>query len=124
MATQSTYIAVIPLTIIADVTALVRGVRVITTAGVATVAGIAVRGEFVTGGAVEASKPGMAFSMQSPGHVPALASEAAAVDDPAYSAAAGKFSKTAGGGAILCGKWIQAASAADVLGTVQLNNPA
>ncbi len=124
MATQSTYIGVTPRTIIADVTALARGIRVTRAAGVCVAAAIGVRGDFVTATSIEASKPGEAFSMQSAGKVPALASEATAVDDAAYSAADGKFSKTSGGGAILCGKWTQAASGDGVLGEVELSNPA
>jgi hypothetical protein len=52
--------------------------------------------------------------------VPAVASEAVAVGDPAYTAAAGKFSKTSSS-ATLVGKWVLAASGDGVLGEVELS---
>src|SRR5437867_4104831 len=94
----STYIALVPRTIIADTTALVRGVRTTSTAGLHSVAAISVRGEFVTATSIEASKPGEAFSLQGAGHASFLTSEAVAVDDAAYTAANGLTGKTSGGG--------------------------
>ncbi|MFA7301876.1 MAG: hypothetical protein WC069_06220 [Candidatus Shapirobacteria bacterium] len=123
MATQATYIGVTPRTIIADSTAIARGIRVTRAAGVCAAAAVSVRGDFVTATSIEASKPGEAFSLQSAGKVPMLASEITAVDDPAYSAADGKTSKTSGGGAIYLGKWTTV-TAADALGEVELANPA
>lgn len=118
----STYIGVVPRTIIADVTALVRGVRTTSTAGVHVVAAIGVRGEFVTATSIEASKPGEAFSLQDAGHVPMLTSEAIAVDDTVYSAASGLVSKTSGGGAVIIGKCV-GAGASGALAIVELQNP-
>ena len=44
------------------------------------------------------------------------------IGDSAYSAASGKFSKTSTN-AVLCGKWVLAASGDGVLGEVELLNP-
>jgi hypothetical protein len=123
MAIQATYIGVDPRTIICDVTALARGVRVTRALGVCALAAVSVRGDFVTATSIEASLPGEAFSLQSPGCVPMLAGEAVAVDDPAYSMANGLTGKTSGGGAVYLGKWTTAA-ASGALGTVELANPA
>ncbi len=51
--------------------------------------------------------------------VPAVASEAVAVGDAAYSAASGKCSKTSTN-AVLLGVWKQAASADGVVGIIEL----
>lgn len=124
MATQSTYIGVAPVTLLVGASDVVRGVRVSRdTSNLVTVQDITARGDFVTLTSGEATYTCEGASMQSAGHVPALASEATAIGDTAYSAASGKFSKTSGGGAVLCGTWIQAASGDGVLGMVELANP-
>lgn len=103
---------------------IVRGVRVaLNSSGLVAVADITVRGDYVSATAVTASTAGAFVAMQQGAIVPALASEAAAIGDPAYGAASGKFSKTSGGGAVLCGVWCLAASGNGVLGEVQLSNP-
>jgi len=119
MAEMATYRAVAPVTITANA-ALVRGIRVsLTSAGVCDAGDATVLGEYVTLQAIEAAKVGAAVNMHGGGKVPALASEAVAVGDPAYSAAAGKFSKTSTN-ATLLGKWTLAASGDGVLGEVEL----
>ncbi len=123
MAIHATYIGVTPRTIICDVTALARGVRVTQAAGVCALSLISVRGDFVTATSVEASKPGEAFSLQSAGRVPMLAGEDVAVDDPAYTMASGVTGKTSGGGAVLIGVW-RDITVSGALGTVELHNPA
>lgn len=120
MAELATYIGVDPRTIIANSVAQARGVRVTrNSAGTTAVADNTSRGDYVTAVAIAASEPGMAFSMNDGGKVPALASEATVVGDLAYSAASGKWSKTSTG-AVLLGRWTQAASGDGVLGEVEL----
>lgn len=124
MANQSTYVGIVPRTIIIGGAAVARGLRVTRAAGVCTVSAIGVRGDFVLMTDGEAGKPAEAAAIQGGGKLAVVASEAAAVDDIAYSAAVGQVSKTAGGGAILLGKWTQAASGAGILGEIELANPA
>lgn len=120
MAELATYIGIVPRTILANSVAQVRGVRVTrNSAGTTAIADNTTRGDYVTLTAIEASLPGTAASMSDGGSVPALASEACAIGDLAYSAASGKFSKTSAG-AVLCGRWTQAASGDGVLGVVEL----
>lgn len=121
---MSTYAGIKPRSINIDTVAVVRGVRVKRGAGgLCTVQDISARGEYVTITDGEASSPCEAAAMEQGGKVPALASEACAVGDPAYSAAAGKFSKTSTS-AVYCGKWTQAASGDGVLGEVELGTVA
>lgn len=120
MAEMATYVGVTPRTVIATNVAIGRGLRVVKdSSGTVAVAGIGVRGDYVTIADIEASKPGMACSMADGAKVPAVASEACAVGDDAYSAASGKFSKTSTN-AVYCGRWSLAASADGVLGEVEL----
>lgn len=123
MATLATYVGVTPRTVILGNAAVGRGKRVTQDSnGVFLASAIGVRGDFVLlndGGANEAT-PGA--SMQDGGKVPAFATEAVAVDDPAYSAASGGFSKTSTN-AVLVGKWTTATDA-NTLGEVELHNPA
>lgn len=120
MAEMASYIGVEPRTIIANV-AIARGLRtVLNTAGTHDLAGIGVKGEFIALHDIEATKTGAAASMNGGGKVPAVASEAVAIGDPAYSAASGQSSKTAAGAQLL-GKWTQPASGAGVLSEIELN---
>jgi len=124
MPTHASYIGIVPRTAIPTAVALVRGVRVTKdTNGTVAVSALGVRGDYVTITSCDASEPVQVASMQGGGKVPALASEAATVGAAAYSAAAGKFSVTATD-AILVGKWTMAASGNNVIGEVELSNPA
>lgn len=120
MAEMATYIGIRPRTILANA-ALGRGIRVsLNSSGSCDASAITDAGDFVTLMALEAAKTGTAASMHGGGKVPAQASEAVAVGDPAYTAAAGQFSKTSGSSAVLVGKWSLAASGASVLGEIEL----
>lgn len=123
MADQSTYIGVDSPRTIKTTTALGRGLRVTRGAnGECTLAGILTRGDYVLLQDSEAGKLAAAASMSAAAKVPAVASEAVAVGDIAYSAANGKTSKTAAG-AVQVGKWVVAASGDGVLGEVELLTP-
>ncbi len=124
MALQSTYCGITPRTALPTSVAIALGVRVtFDSTGYVSAAAISVRGDYTTLQSCEGSIPVDVASMQGGGKVPALASEAVAVGDPAYSAASGKYSKTSTS-AVLVGKWIEAASGDGVLGAVELSNPA
>ena len=117
---MATYIGIQPRTILANA-ALGRGIRVsLNSSGSCDASGITDAGDYITLTAIEAAKVGNATSMHGGGKVPAISSEAAAVGDPAYTAASGKFSKTSGSSAVLVGKWALATSGADVLGEIEL----
>ena len=119
MAEMATNVGTQPRTGIANA-ALVRGLRCTRNAsGTLDVQDATARGDYVTGQDLEAGKPGTVYSMGGGGKVAALASEAANVGDLAYTAAAGKFSKTSTN-AVLCGRWALAASGNNVLGEVEL----
>lgn len=120
MALQATYAGIEPRSITATSVAQARGVRVTrNSSGVCAVADASTRGDYVTLQAIVADGVGEAASMSGGGKVVALASEAVAIGDLAYAAAAGKFSKTSTNAA-LCGRWTLAASADGVLGEVEL----
>jgi hypothetical protein len=121
MADLATYCGVTPRSINLPNTAVVRGVRVIrASTGLNAVADATQRGDYVTLAAGAALENGvLAVSMADGGKVPALASEACAVGDAAYAAAAGKFSKTSTNAAV-CGRWTLAASGDGALGEVEL----
>lgn len=123
MPTQATYIGVTPRSVKVGGVAVGRALRVTRTAGVVALSPIGTRGDFITLEDGEANQPVMVSSIQKGGKLPVVASEAAAVDDPAYSAANGQVSKTAAG-AIYMGKWTAAASGAGVIGEIELANPA
>ncbi len=103
--------------------AIVRGVRMtFDSTGVVTAAASTVRGDYVAATAIAASTAtldqfGAAFSAGVAGIVPALAAEACAVGDPAYSDASGKWGKTSASH-VLMGKWVTATSGDNVLGEV------
>lgn len=121
MANPASYEAAAPRTINLTAAAVSRGVRVaLNGSGLCAAAAVGVRGDFVTAQAGAASESIAAFGTQS-GRVPALASEAVAVGDTAYSAASGKFSKTSTN-AVLMGVWTLAASGDGVLGEVELQS--
>jgi hypothetical protein len=120
MAELASYVGITPRTIANGTTDLVRGVRVTrNSSGVCAVADASTRGDYVTLHAITASEYGAAASMADGGKVPALASEACAVGDTAYAAAAGKFSKTSTNAAV-CGRWTLATTGDGVLGEVEL----
>jgi hypothetical protein len=120
MAELATYIGITPRSINLANTAVVRGVRVSrASTGLNAVADATTRGDYVTLTAGAALETIAVASMADGGKVPALASEACAVGDAAYAAAAGKFSKTSTNAAVL-GRWTLAASADGVLGEVEL----
>lgn len=95
----------------AATTAVYLRVTTNTTEGEVAVAGIAVRGigHAMSGGA--AADRIDVRSICSPGIHIGIASEAIAVGDAVYSAASGKISKTSGGGALVMGYCVKAASA-------------
>jgi hypothetical protein len=120
MAELATYIGVTPVSVALTAAAIGRGVRVTrNSSGLCAATAIGTRGDYVTLREGVASEVIPAVSAGSPAKVPALASEAVAVGDLAYSAANGKFSKTSTD-AVLMGRWTLAASGDGVLGEVQL----
>lgn len=120
MAELATYLGVTPVTITLTAVAAARGVRVTrNSSGLCAVTGIGTRGDYVTLRDGVASEAISAVPSGTPAKVPALASEAAAVGDLAYSAASGKFSVTSTN-AVLMGRWTLAASGDGVLGEVEL----
>jgi hypothetical protein len=119
MAEMATYIGIEPRTINANV-AIARGLRgTLNSSGTSDLSPIGEVGDMVALADIEAAKPGPAASVHGGGKVPAVASEATIVGDLAYSAASGRFSKTAAG-AVAIGRWTLAASGAGVLGEVEL----
>lgn len=120
MAEIATYRGIQEATVIATAVAIGRGIRLAKdSSGTVAAAAITVRGEYVALEAIAASGVGLAALSQQ-GSVPMVASEAVAIGDVAYTAADGKASKSSGGGAVVIGKWIQAASGDGVLGVVEL----
>lgn len=124
MAELATYTGVTPISKKLTAVAAARGVRlVLDSSGTVSVAGSTVRGDYVSMQDGAASEVIIVTPLGTPAKVPALASEATVVGDIAYSAASGKFSKTATS-AVAVGKWTLAASGDGVLGEVQLFNAA
>lgn len=120
MAELATYIGVTPVSTPLSAVAVARGVRVTrASTGLFAVADATIRGDRVTLRSGDASEVIPAVPAGTPAKVPALASEAVAVGDLAYSAAAGKFSKTSTN-AVLMGRWTLAATGDGVLGEVEL----
>lgn len=120
MADMTTYVGIEPRSVKITGTAVSRGYRLTRGSnGLLAVADASLRGEYVALVDIAASESGQAASLSGGGKVPALSVEAAAVGDAAYSAAGGKFSKTATGNVVL-GRWTQAANVANVLGEVEL----
>lgn len=120
MAELATYTGVTPISKKLTNSAIGRGLRVVlNSSGVVALAGIGVPGHYVTlqSGAADEVVP--VVPLGTPAKIPAVASEAVAVGDKAYSAANGKFSKTSTD-AVEVGVWTLAASADGVLGEVQL----
>ena len=103
-------------TVIATAVAISRGARVtLDSSGTVAASAIGVRGDYVAAGAIAASGTGAAYNLNLAGIIPALASEAIVAGDLCYSAAAGKVSKTSGGGAVIVGKANTAASGDGIL---------
>lgn len=122
MAELATYRGCEPVTIKAGASALARGVRVTRQSnGTCIVQDATAGGDYVTLAAIPAATYGPAQPMGKGGKLPVLASEAVVVGDAAYSAAAGKGSKTATD-AVVIGRWTQAASGDGVLGEVELKS--
>lgn len=120
MADIATYTGVTPIAKTLTNAACARGLRVaLDSSGTISAAAIGVRGDYVTMQDGVANQVIEVTPAGTPAKVPAVASEAVAVGDTAYSAAAGKFSKTSTS-AVLMGKWVMAASGDGVLGEVQL----
>ncbi len=124
MAELATNIGTVPMTVLTTAASVARGLRVtLDASGTVSVSAIGVRGDYVTETDIPASTYGAANPSGNGAKVSAVASEAVAVGDPAYSAASGKFSKTSTN-AVLMGKWVQAASGDGVLGVVLLETVA
>lgn len=126
MAELASTIGVVPITVtLTAAGAVVRGIRItLDSTGAGAASAISERGDFVCDQAIALSERGIGYSMSGGGVVAAVASEATVVGNPAYSAANGKWSQSSGGGAVLCGKWVQAASGDGVLGMVLLETVA
>jgi hypothetical protein len=119
MAEMASYIGIEPRIINAAGVAIARGLRAtLNSSGTYDLAGIGVKGDMIALADIEANKPGPAASLNGGGKVPAVASEAVAVGDAAYSAASGQCSKTSAG-AVALGKWTQPASGAGVLSEIE-----
>jgi hypothetical protein len=124
MAELATNIGVVPQTILASTSAISRGYRVtLASDGTVSASAIGVRGDYIAVNDIAASSYGIGHACGTGAKISAVASEAVAVGDAAYSAASGKFSKTSTN-AVLMGKWVQAASGDGVLGVVQLETVA
>lgn len=120
MADIQTYLGATPKSCPLGASAVARGLRIVRGSdGLYTVAGVGVRGDFVTLRDAVASEVTAGCPSGTPASVPAVASEAITDGDLAYSAALGKFSKTSTN-AVLMGRWSGAVSGDGVLGTVQL----
>ncbi len=121
MADMATYIGVTPVTARLGAAAVARGLRIVgDSSNLYTVAGIGVRGDYITLRDGVAGEDVPVVSVGTPAKVPVVASEALVVGDLLYSAALGKTSKTAGGGAIVIGRCKMAASGDGVLGEAVL----
>lgn len=121
MAELATYTGVTPITKKLTNATIGRGIRVaLNSSGLVSAAGIDAPGHYVTLQSGAANEHIPVVPLGTPAKVPAVASEAVAVGDKAYSAADGKFSKTPTD-AVEIGVWTQAASADGVLGEVQLS---
>ena len=124
MAELATNIGVVPQTILASTSAISRGYRVtLASDGTVSASAIGVRGDYIAVNDIAASGYGTGHACGTGAKIAAIASEAVAIGDAAYSAASGKFSKTSTN-AVLMGKWVQAASGDGVLGVVQLETVA
>lgn len=120
MAEIATYLGVTPITGTLTAAAVARGLRVTrNSSNLFAVQDISARGDAVTLRDGVASEAIPICPSGTPAKVPAVASEAVAIGDLAYSAAGGKFSKTSTN-AVLMGRWTLAASGDGVLGEVQL----
>jgi hypothetical protein len=98
-----------------------RGLRVtLLSTGLVALAGIGVRGDFVTRVDIAANESGEASSMSGGENASIVASETVNVGDIAYSAANGQASKTAAG-AVVIGRWSQA-STVGLPGEVELES--
>lgn len=98
-------------TVIPTAVAVARGVRVTQNAsGLVAASAIGVRGDYISDVAAAASEPFAAASTSEGAIVAALVNEAVDNGDVAYSAASGLFSKTSGGGAVVMGRYVQAAA--------------
>lgn len=125
MAELAAYTNAPAFTAIPSAVAVARGIRVtLASTGLVAASAISERGDYVTANACAASEPVACFSLQTGSIVPMTASEAIAIADPIYSAATGLVSKTSGGGAVLLGKAVTAATGTGILFEVLLENPA
>lgn len=125
MAELAAYTNAPAFTAIPTAVAIARGIRVtLDSSGTVAASAIGVRGDFVTANACAASEPVACFSLQTGSIVPMTASEAIAIGDDVLSAATGLVSTTTGGGAVLLGKAVTAASGTGILFEVLLENPA
>jgi hypothetical protein len=122
--TNKTMIAIEPRSIQIGATPIGRGLRVtLQSTGVVALTGIGSRGDYILLSDGEANGAAVGLCLNSGEKAPAVASEATNIGDLAYSAANGQVSKTAAG-AVLVGRWTQAASGAGVLGEIELETAA
>jgi hypothetical protein len=98
-----------------------RGLRVLYGAtGLITLAGVGVRGDYVTLQDIANNDVGLVTSLSGGGKVGAVASVAVSQGDVAQAAANGQFAGA--GAAPILGKWTTAVSGAGVLGEVELES--
>jgi hypothetical protein len=98
-----------------------RGLRVSYGAtGLITLAGVGLRGDYVTLQDIANNDVGLIASLGGGGKCPAVASVAVAQGDVAQAAANGQFAGA--GAAPHCGRWTTAVSGAGVLGEVELES--
>ncbi len=118
MAEIATYVGVEPRTEICGVD-IARGLRVVLNAsGVVVLAGLSVRGDYMSLIDGKNTEPSTFVSLSGGGKVPAVASEAVNQGDLAYSAASGQTSKTVTS-AVLMGRWTTT-TAIGTLGEIEL----
>jgi hypothetical protein len=99
-----------PRTIQIGGSAIGRGLRVtLLSTGLCALAGIGVRGDYVTRQDIAANESGLAISMSGGENAQVVASETVNIGDLAYSAANGQASRTSAG-AVLIGRWTQAST--------------
>lgn len=118
MAELATYVGIEPRSQVCGAD-IARGLRVVLNASNQVVlAGLAVRGDFMSMIDGFNGQPSTFASLSGGGKVPAVASEAVNAGDPAYSAANGQTSKTVTS-AVLMGRWTTT-TAIGTLGEVEL----
>jgi hypothetical protein len=119
MPEMASYVGIEPRTITANA-AIARGLRCsLNASGTYDLQDNTAIGDMIALHDIEAGLTGAAASTHGGGKVPAVASEAVLMGDPAYTATLGRCSKTSSSN-VLIGKWTQPASGAGVLSEIEL----